>query len=106
MKDNLHPPYHHHVRVICACGNEFVTGSVLKGPLRVEICSACHPFFTGEKKYVDTEGRVEKFQRRQLEAQQAHQAQEERRRARARQRSREKEERPLSLKEMLEQARQ
>ena len=59
MKSGIHPEYRE-ARVTCACGNTFVTRST-KPEIRVEICSACHPFFTGKQKIVDTEGRVEKF---------------------------------------------
>ena len=62
MKKGIHPKYYQ-TTVTCGCGNTFVTGSVVK-ELRVDICSACHPFFTGKVKYVDTAGRIEKFQRR------------------------------------------
>jgi len=59
MKKGIHPEYHKAI-VHCACGNDFETGSTAKG-IRVEICSKCHPFFTGKQKLVDTTGRVEKF---------------------------------------------
>ena len=59
MKKGIHPEYHRAV-VHCACGNDFETGSTAKD-IRVEICSKCHPFFTGKQKLVDTTGRVEKF---------------------------------------------
>jgi large subunit ribosomal protein L31 len=59
MKKDIHPEYHRAV-VHCACGNDFETGSTAKD-IRVEICSKCHPFFTGKQKLVDTTGRVEKF---------------------------------------------
>jgi large subunit ribosomal protein L31 len=62
MKKGIHPEYDKCV-VRCACGNTFETRST-KSELRVEICSACHPFFTGKQKFVDSAGRVEKFQRR------------------------------------------
>ncbi len=62
MKEGIHPKYGKAV-VKCACGNTFETGSV-KPELRVEICSACHPFFTGKQKLVDTGGRVERFNRK------------------------------------------
>ncbi len=64
----IHPKYYTDVKVTCACGATITTGSVLPGPIRVEICSQCHPFFTGEKKLVDTEGRVDKFERLRQEA--------------------------------------
>ena len=64
MKAGIHPAYHE-VLVHCACGNTFKTGSTMKGDMvRVEICSNCHPFFTGKQKLVDTAGRVERFQRK------------------------------------------
>ena len=74
MKAGIHPAYEE-VNVICACGNTFPTRSTHKGDLRVEICSNCHPFFTGRQKLVDTEGRVDRFQKkfakaRELQAQQ------------------------------------
>jgi len=62
MKEGIHPKYGKCV-VTCACGNTFETGSV-KEELRVEICSACHPFYTGKQKLVDTGGRVERFNRK------------------------------------------
>ncbi|MFQ3550236.1 MAG: 50S ribosomal protein L31 [Armatimonadota bacterium] len=60
MKANIHPKYEKR-KVSCACGYEFETRSTSKEDIKVEICSACHPFFTGKQKLVDTEGRVEKF---------------------------------------------
>jgi len=63
MKDKIHPKYYKDAQVICACGNSFVTGSTRK-TLKVEVCSNCHPFFTGERKMVDTAGQVERFKRR------------------------------------------
>jgi large subunit ribosomal protein L31 len=63
MKAGIHPAYEE-VNVICACGNTFKTRSTHKGDLRVEICSNCHPFFTGRQKLVDTEGRVDRFQKK------------------------------------------
>jgi large subunit ribosomal protein L31 len=62
MKKGIHPEYHE-VTVVCACGNTFKTRSTKKD-LRVEICSNCHPFFTGKQKLVDSAGRVERFQKR------------------------------------------
>lgn len=63
MKTKTHPKYAD-VTVTCACGNSFGTRSTLCKDIRVEICSACHPFYTGKQKFVDTAGRVEKFQRK------------------------------------------
>ncbi|MBN1850181.1 MAG: 50S ribosomal protein L31 [Deltaproteobacteria bacterium] len=59
MKKDIHPEYHKTL-VHCACGNEFETGSTKK-EIKVEICSMCHPFFTGKQKLIDTAGRVERF---------------------------------------------
>lgn len=64
MQKNIHPVYHNDTKVTCVCGNTFTTGSTLP-EIRVEICAACHPFFTGQQKFVDTQGRVEKFQKNQ-----------------------------------------
>ena len=61
MKKDTHPQYHDEVKVTCACGNTFTTGST-KEELKVEICANCHPFYTGKQKLVDTAQRVEKFQ--------------------------------------------
>jgi len=62
MKKDVHPPYYPEAKVICACGNTFTTGSTQK-EIHVEICSACHPFYTGTKHLVDTAGRVDRFKR-------------------------------------------
>lgn len=63
MKKHIHPTYYHDTSVTCACGNTFVTGSTL-AQISVSICSRCHPFWTGEQKFIDTEGRVERFERK------------------------------------------
>lgn len=62
MKENIHPRYFR-TTVTCACGESFETGSTSEN-LKVEICSKCHPFFTGKQKFVDTGGRVERFKRK------------------------------------------
>jgi large subunit ribosomal protein L31 len=62
LRKGIHPEYHE-TNVVCACGNVIPTRSTKK-EIRVEICSNCHPFFTGKQKLVDTEGRVERFKRR------------------------------------------
>jgi len=62
MKEDIHPQYNK-ITVTCVCGNTIETGSVLSS-ISVEICSACHPFFTGQQKMIDTEGRVDKFNKR------------------------------------------
>ncbi len=63
MKDKIHPQYYTDAQVICSCGNTFTTGSTRK-VLKVELCSKCHPFFTGERRMVDVTGRVERFKKR------------------------------------------
>jgi large subunit ribosomal protein L31 len=63
MKEKIHPKYYTEARVTCSCGNTFTIGST-RETLKVELCSKCHPFFTGEQKIVDTAGRVERFRRR------------------------------------------
>lgn len=67
MKSNIHPQYYSDVQVACVCGNTFTTGST-KPQIKVEICAACHPFYTGTQKFVDTVGNVQKFQNRQKAA--------------------------------------
>ena len=63
MKPEIHPNYET-VKVACACGHSFETRSTLGEDLQVEVCSACHPFFTGKQKIMDTAGQVDKFRRR------------------------------------------
>ena len=63
MKASIHPDYKE-ITVTCSCGNSFVTRSTLGENLQVEVCSACHPFYTGKQKIVDTAGRVDKFRKR------------------------------------------
>ena len=63
MKADTHPSYNE-VKITCSCGNEIVTRSTLEDDLHIEVCSSCHPFYTGKQKIVDTGGRVDKFRRR------------------------------------------
>ena len=70
MKAAIHPGYND-IRVLCACGNSFTTRSTHRGDIHVEICSACHPFFTGKQKLMDTAGRVERFRRKYAKAEPA-----------------------------------
>jgi large subunit ribosomal protein L31 len=63
MKEGIHPDYKE-ITVLCSCGNTFKTRSVLGKDLHVEVCSACHPFYTGKQKILDTAGRVERFRQR------------------------------------------
>ncbi len=69
MKDKIHPTWYPEARVHCACGSVFTTGSTMKD-ISVEICSACHPLFTGQQKFIDTAGRVDKFNQRLAAAEQ------------------------------------
>ncbi len=62
-KKDIHPKYYPKARVICACGNTFIVGSTME-LIEIEICSKCHPFYTGKEKMVDTMGRVERFKKR------------------------------------------
>ena len=63
MKDKIHPKYYDDAKVTCLCGNTFTIGAT-RPELRVEVCSKCHPFYTGEQRIVDTMGRVERFKKR------------------------------------------
>jgi large subunit ribosomal protein L31 len=63
MKENIHPKYYPEATVTCACGNSWTTGATQES-IRTDVCSACHPFYTGEQRIVDTAGQVERFMRR------------------------------------------
>lgn len=67
MKKDIHPKYSHNVKVTCSCGNTFITGSILE-EIKTELCSNCHPFYTGEQKIVDTENLVAKFEEKRAKA--------------------------------------
>ena len=82
MKEKIHPNWHSDARVHCACGHTFTTGSTLKD-ISVEVCSACHPLFTGQQKFLDTAGRVDKFNQRMAAAEQKKAEAEERKRKKA-----------------------
>jgi len=70
MKEHMHRAYNE-IRVMCACGSSFTTRSTHQCLIHVEICSACHPFFTGKQKLLDTAGRVERFRRKYAKAEPA-----------------------------------
>lgn len=91
MKKNVHPEWFPQAKVTCVCGASFTTGST-KPEIHVDICSQCHPFFTGEMKFVDTQGRIEKFKAKQ-EAAKGY--------TKKKKDFEEKDERPKTLKEML-----
>lgn len=95
VKKNIHPQYFDDAKVSCVCGNTFTTGATVP-EIRVEICSHCHPFFTGEMKYVDTLGKVERFQKAQKKAQEFKAQKQEVKK------QREERKRPESLREMLD----
>lgn len=98
MKDGAHPTYYSDAKVVCACGNTFTTGST-KSDIHVEICSNCHPFFTGEAKFVDTEGRVERFKRQTQEASQSVETLKKQKEGKTK---KAEEKRPQTLKEMVQ----
>ncbi|HHY54305.1 MAG TPA: 50S ribosomal protein L31 [Chloroflexi bacterium] len=94
MKADIHPKYYPNARVICSCGATWITGSTVP-EIRTDVCSTCHPYYTGEQRIVDTAGQVERFMkrlerrqsetaRRELEAQMRREAEEAARKARAR----------------------
>lgn len=103
MKANIHPQWYPEAKVTCACGESFITGSTLP-EIRVEICSKCHPLFTGQSKFVDTLGQVDRFVKR---AEESKVKKEERKKIiearKSKQESKKKER--LSLKDLLMQAR-
>ncbi|MDI6821037.1 MAG: 50S ribosomal protein L31 [Patescibacteria group bacterium] len=70
MKQNIHPKYYPETKVKCACGEKFTVGST-KPEIKIEICSKCHPFYTGREQLIDAAGRVERFKTRQTKAQPA-----------------------------------
>ena len=100
MKKNIHPKWYDDCKVTCACGNTFVTGSTLP-EIKVEICSACHPFFTGEMKYVDTLGRVERFKQKQATAKKKKYVKKADKKKLKKKAEEKEDKRPKTLKEML-----
>jgi len=68
MKKGIHPRWYPKAKIICVCGHTFTVGST-RPEIHVEVCSYCHPFFTGEMRYIDTQGRVEKFMAKRMAAQ-------------------------------------
>lgn len=63
MKANIHPTFYEDAQVVCSCGNTFTTGSTKK-TISVEVCSKCHPLYTGEQRYIDSKGKVESFEKK------------------------------------------
>lgn len=102
MKANIHPTWFPGAQVTCACGNTFTVGST-KSAISVEICAKCHPFFTGEMRFVDTLGRVEKFQRKQAATSGGKAVSKKMKKVlKKKQEEEEEARRPKSLKEMLD----
>lgn len=93
MKSGIHPKWNHQAVVSCGCGNTFVTGST-NDTVSVDVCSACHPFYTGKMKFLDAQGRVERFVNKRATAQQT--LQKSKKKAEA------KDKEVLSLRQMLE----
>jgi len=92
MKTTIHPQYNQTAQVVCSCGNMFTVGST-KDSIHVELCSKCHPFYTGQQKFVDTASRIEKFQKKMAAAKPA---------APQKQKEQKEENRPQTLREMLQ----
>lgn len=103
MKADIHPTWYSDVKVTCACGNTFTTGSTM-AEIRVDICSNCHPLFTGQQKFVDTLGQVERFQQKTKKASEKVAKRQQIIQARAKKVAEVKAEKP-SLKDLLMQAR-
>lgn len=96
MKANIHPKYFENAQVVCACGNKFTLGSTQE-LIRIELCNKCHPFYTGEQKYVDSASRIQKFQAKQKTA-----SQYVNRKVKKDVEQKEKEQQPKTLREMLQ----
>ncbi len=99
MKQDIHPEYYPEAAVKCACGNTFTVGATVP-EMEVEVCAECHPFYTGVERLVDSEGRVERFERMRTQADQ-----DAGKPKKKKKKYEEKDEAPKSLKEMLEEAR-
>lgn len=95
MKTNIHPKYNEKAQVICVCGNKFTVGST-QDVIHVELCSKCHPFYTGEQRFVDSGSLIQKFQKKQQVAQQYQSTKKQKVEEKKR-----KDEGPKTLREML-----
>ena len=98
MKTAIHPKWFSEAKVICACGNTFTTGATMP-EIRVEVCSSCHPFYTGQMKFLDTAGRVDAF-RAKMKGTIKHVSKTEKRKAKKLKKLQEEAERPESLSEL------
>jgi large subunit ribosomal protein L31 len=103
MKADIHPKWYPEAKVTCACGNTFTVGATV-AEIKVEICSNCHPFYTGQMKYVDTAGRVDAFKSKQLQAVKKVLSKTEKRRIKKEKKIQKELERPDTLAELRKQA--
>jgi len=103
MKANIHPDWYSEAKITCTCGHSFITGSTLP-EIRVDICSSCHPFFTGQQKFVDTLGQVDRFVKK-MESSKVKQAERAKIWEARKSKVEEKKKERLSLKELLMQVR-
>ena len=99
MKAKIHPKWYGEAKVTCACGNTFTVGATVP-EIQVEVCSECHPFYTGQMKFVDTAGRVDAFKSKQAKAKKKIYSKTEKRRRKRLKRIREEEDKPRSLEEL------
>ena len=99
MKAKIHPKWYGDAKVTCACGNTFTIGATVP-EIQVEVCSECHPFYTGQMKFVDTAGRVDAFRSKQAKAKTKVYSKTEKRRLKKLKRIREEENKPKSLAEL------
>ena len=105
MKKDIHPKLNKGTTVKCACGNTFVSMSTLP-EISVEICSACHPFYTGQRKFVDTERRIDKFTKRQKLAEEKMKKVAEVKKSRSGKKKGARQDKPVNLKDMLKKAKE
>ncbi len=99
MKAKIHPKWYENAKVTCACGNTFTTGATVP-EIKVEVCYACHPFYTGQMKYVDTAGRVDAFEAKRAKAKKKVVSKTEKRRIKRQKRMKEELAKPESLEEL------
>lgn len=99
MKANIHPKWYPEAKVSCACGHQFTVGATVP-EIRVEVCSQCHPFYTGQMKYVDTAGRVDAFRAKQAKAKKDRLSKAEKRRLKRLKKIKEELEKPETLAEL------
>ena len=103
MKKDIHPKWYNDAKVTCGCGNTFTVGSTVP-EIKVEICNMCHPFYTGEQKLVDTEGMVEKFQKKAVKTKEIKKVYDEKKKIKE-EKVIKQTQKPQTLKDMLKAAR-